>query len=120
MDQILRDQPIALLFVILGAGYLVGKTKVRGFELGPVTGVLTAGLVFGHLGYELSPTTQTFGFVVFIFSVGFQAGPRLFEVLRLEGAKYLVLALVVAATGFTLSAFLAGLFDFPAGVSARK
>ena len=70
LDQILREQPIALLFVILGAGYLIGKTKVRGFELGAVTGVLFAGLVFGHLGYEMSPTAQTFGFVMFIFSVG--------------------------------------------------
>ena len=55
IEQFLRDQPIALLFVILALGYLIGKTKIRGFEFGPVTGVLFAGLVFGHFGFEFIP-----------------------------------------------------------------
>lgn len=118
LDQLLRENPVALLFVILGVGYLIGKTSVRGFELGAVTGVLFAGLVFGHLGYEISPHAQTFGFVLFIFSVGFQAGPGFFEVLRRDGAKYFVLSLVVAGTGFALAVWFAGLFDFPIGTSA--
>ena len=118
LDHLLRENPVGLLFVILGVGYLIGKTKVRGFELGPVTGVLFAGLVFGHLGFELPPQAQTFGFVLFIFSVGFQAGPGFFEVLRREGAKYFLMAVVVAATGFALSAWFAGLLDLPIGTSA--
>ncbi len=118
LDRILREHPISLLFVILGVGYLIGKTKVRGFELGPVTGVLFAGLVFGHFGYEITPEAQTFGFVMFIFSVGFQAGPGFFEVLRREGAKYFLMAIVVAATGFVLSAWFASLLGFPIGTSA--
>ena len=112
-DQFLRDNPIGLLFVVLALGYLIGKTKVRGFEAGPVTGVLFAGLLFGHLGYELTPAAQTFGFVMFIFSVGFQAGPGFFEVLRREGAKYFLLAVVVAATGFTLAAFFVPQLETP-------
>jgi putative transport protein len=118
LGQFLRDYPIALLFVILAFGYLIGKTKIRGFEFGPVTGVLFAGLVFGHLGFELSPESQTFGFVMFIFSVGFQAGPSFFEVLRREGAKYFLLSMVVAATGFGLAALFAGLLGFPVGSAA--
>jgi putative transport protein len=117
-DRLLREHPIGLLFVILAFGYLIGKTKVRGFELGPVTGVLFAGLVFGHYGYEITPQAQTFGFVMFIFSVGFQAGPGFFEVLRRDGVKYFLMAVVVAATGFALSAWLAGLLGFPIGTSA--
>ncbi len=118
LDSLLRENPVVLLFVILAFGYLIGKPQVRGFELGPVTGVLFAGLVFGHLGFELSRESQTFGFVLFIFSVGFQAGPEFFEVLRREGAKYFLMAIAVAATGFALSAWLAGLFDFAIGTSA--
>ncbi len=118
LDHLLRENPVGLLFVILFFGYLIGKFRVRGFELGSVTGVLFSGLVFGHLGYELRPEAQSFGFVLFIFSVGFQAGPGFFEVLRRDGAKYFLLALVVAATGFVLSAWFAGLLDFPVGTSA--
>ena len=75
LDQLLRDNTVCLLFIVLGAGYLVGKTAVRGLELGSAAGVLFAGLIFGHYGYELPPTTQAFGFVMFIFSVGFQRLP---------------------------------------------
>ena len=110
LNYLLRQNPVGLLFTILAAGYLIGKFKVRGFELGPVTGVLFAGLVFGQRGFELSPHVQTFGFVLFIFSVGVQAGPSFFVMLRREGPKYFVLALVVAGTGFLLAVWLAGIF----------
>jgi putative transport protein len=116
--HLLLENPVGLLFTILAVGYLIGKAKLRGFELGPVTGVLFAGLVFGHRGYELSPNVQTFGFVLFIFSVGFQAGPSFFTMLRREGPRYFLLAIVVAATGFLLAAWFAGMFSYPTGTSA--
>jgi putative transport protein len=118
VEDLLRENPVALLFTILAAGYLVGNFRLGRFALGPVTGVLFAGLVFGHYGYELSPNVQSFGFVLFIFSVGFQAGPGFFGTLRREGPKYFVLALVVAITGFALASWLAGRLDLPAGTAA--
>ena len=118
LDHLLREHPVGLLFVVLAVGYLIGKTRVRGFELGSVTGVLFAGLVFGHFGFQMPPEVKTFGFVMFIFSVGFQAGPGFFEVVRREGAKYFLLAIVIAATGFVLAAWLSRLLDFPIGTSA--
>ena len=118
LNYLLRENPVGLLFTILAAGYLIGKFKVRGFELGPVTGVLFAGLVFGQRGFELGPHVQTFGFVLFIFSVGFQAGPSFFVMLRREGPRYFALAMVVAGTGFLLSVWLSGMFAFPTGTSA--
>jgi putative transport protein len=118
LDHLLRENPVGLLFAILAAGYLIGKTRIRGFEFGSVTGVLFAGLVFGHYGFELGPGVQTFGFALFIFSVGFQAGPSFFEVLRRDGARYFLLAIVVAATGFALAAWLANLLGFPIGTAA--
>ena len=42
-------------------------------------------------------TPQSVGFALFIFSVGYQAGPRFFDVLRTDGLKYFLLALVIAA-----------------------
>jgi len=116
--HLLLENPVGLLFTILAVGYLIGKAKLRGFELGPVTGVLFAGLVFGPRGYALSPNVQTFGFVLFIFSVGFQAGPSFFTMLRREGPRYFLLSIVVAATGFLLAAWFAGLFSYPTGTSA--
>lgn len=61
---------------------------------------------------------QAFGFALFIFCVGYQAGPQFFDVLLTSGLKYLSLALVVAATGFGLAVWLANLLDFAPGMAA--
>lgn len=109
---------MGLLFLVLGIGYLIGKIRIASFDLGPVTGVLFTGLVFGHLGYTMSSTVQTLGFVLFIFSVGLQAGPRFFSVLRTDGLRYLALATVIGGTGFVLAIALSRAFGFEFGVVA--
>ena len=101
--ELLQTQAVMLLFLVLGIGYLLGKVRIRGFEPGPVSGVLFAGLVFGHFGFEISPTVQSIGFSLFIFSVGLQAGPKFFQVIRVDGMKYLSLAVVIASTGFLIA-----------------
>ena len=65
MYDFLQEQPILLLFLVLGVGHVIGSVKVFGISLGAVGGVLLAGLVFGHFGFVISPTAQTFGFVLF-------------------------------------------------------
>ena len=73
----------------------------------PVAGVLFAGLFLGHFDFRMSAGAQAVGFAVFIFSVGYQAGPRFFDVLRTDGLKYFSLAVVIAATGFTIAVIAA-------------
>jgi putative transport protein len=118
LHAFLLGQPILLLFLVLGLGYLIGNIKVFGVGLGAVGGVLLAGLVFGHFGFTLYSGIQTFGFVMFIFCVGFQAGPQFFDVLMTDGLKYLSLALTVAITGFALAITLAELLDLEPGLAA--
>lgn len=118
LEEVLRSNPVALLFAVLGLGYLVGKTSIRGFELGSISGVLFVGLVFGHFGYQINPTVQSIGFVLFIFSVGLQAGPSFFSVLRRDGAKYFALAVVIALTGFLLALGFSKLLRFEPGAAA--
>jgi len=74
--------------------------------------------VFGHFGFTMYAGAQTFGFVLFIFCAGLQAGPQFFDVLMTSGLKYLSLALVVAATGFTLSVTLANVLNLAPGLAA--
>jgi putative transport protein len=47
-------------------------------------------------------SAQAVGFALFIFSVGYQAGPRFFDVLRTDGFKYFLLSLVIALVGLTV------------------
>ena len=118
LQTFLAENPVGLLFLVVGIGYLIGKIRIASFDLGPVTGVLFAGLVFGHYGYEMSSTVQTLGFVLFIFSVGIQAGPRFFSVLRTDGLRYLALATVIGGTGFALAVTLSRALGFEFGVAA--
>ena len=116
--DILRVQPVLTLFLILGVGYLIGGLRISSFSLGPVAGVLFAGLFLGHFDFRMSPGAQAVGFSLFIFSVGYQAGPRFLDVIRTDGLKYFLLAVVIAATGFTMAVIATKLLDLTPGTSA--
>jgi putative transport protein len=116
--ETLRTQPVLTLFLILGTGYLIGNIRIGSFSLGPVAGVLFAGLFLGHFDFRMSAGAQAVGFSLFIFSVGYQAGPRFFDVLKTDGLKYFLLALVVAATGFGLAVIATQLLSLAPGTSA--
>ena len=116
--ETLHTQPVLTLFLILGMGYLIGNIRIGSFSLGPVAGVLFAGLFLGHFDFRMSTGAQAVGFALFIFSVGYQAGPRFFDVLRTDGLKYFLLAVVIAATGFTLAVIATKLLELAPGTSA--
>lgn len=118
LTGLLRDNQALLFFVVLGFGYLLGKIKIKGFEFGPVAGVLFVGLVFGHYGYGQNLPVQSIGFMMFIFSVGLQAGPRFFSVLMQDGLRYFILALVVAVSGFAVATVTTQIFSLEPGSSA--
>ena len=114
----LRGQPAFTLFFLLALGYLLGRIRIFGFQPGAVAGVLFVSLFFGRFGFKIAPGAQMVGFALFIFSVGYQAGPRFFDIVRTNGVKYLLLALAVAASGCTV-AYFSGLFaGLPPGAAA--
>ena len=116
--ETLRTQPVLTLFLILGLGYLIGNIRIKSFSMGPVAGVLFAGLFLGHFDFRMSPGAQSVGFALFIFSVGYQAGPRFIDVLRTDGLKYFLLAVVIATTGFTIAVVASQLLALAPGTSA--
>jgi putative transport protein len=83
-----------------------------------VAGVLFVGLFFGYFDFKISNAAQMIGFSLFIFSVGYQAGPGFVAVLKQDGLRYFVLAVVVALTGFSMAALWANFLSLPPGMSA--
>jgi putative transport protein len=114
----LQDNAVLLLFVLIGTGYLIGNIRVAGFSLGAVAGVLFAGLFFGQFELTISPGAQALGFALFIFSVGYQAGPRFFSAIKADGLRYFSLSLVVTLTAVGIAVVAARLLEFQPGVSA--
>jgi putative transport protein len=116
---ILRSTPELALFVILGLGYLLGNAGWGAVRPGTVTGVLLVGLVFGYL--ELAPASSragSVGFMLFIYSVGLQAGPRFFSVVLEDGTRYLALVAVTAGTALATLLLVAPLLDLSPGLAA--
>jgi putative transport protein len=105
--EFFRGQPVITLFLALAAGYALGRIRLAGLSLGAVAGTLLVSLVLGRLGFQMSPGAQAVGFAMFIFAVGYQAGPRFIEVLRSQGLRYFALALFVAGIG-SAAAVVAG------------
>ena len=103
---------------MLGFGYLVGRIKVAGFAFGPVAGTLLVSLVLGQLGFRISAGAQAVGFALFIFSIGYQAGPRFLEILRSQGTRYFALALFVGSCGFIITWAAGKLLSLPPGANA--
>ena len=116
--EFLRGQPVIVLFLLLGLGHLLGRIKVAGFALGSIAGTLLIAIVLGNFGFRISAGAQAVGFALFIFSVGYQAGPRFIEVLRAQGLKYFALTLFVVGIGFLLAWVAGSVLALPIGASA--
>ena len=87
-------------------------------DIGATTGVLLIGLLLGHLGFPSSSEASAFGFSLFIFSVGLQAGPSFFSALAEDGKKYIIIAVIVSVSALSLAIGLSHIFDFGVGFNA--
>lgn len=104
----LNEVPLAGLMFVVALGFGLGRLRVRGVGLGPAGGTVALGLVLGHFGLGRGPeagaestglrtaTVGLFGFCLFIYSVGFEAGPRFFSSLReRRGWRFVATGVVV-------------------------
>lgn len=105
--QVLSKSTVLVVFTAIAVGYLVGNVRVARFEIGPTGGVLLCALVLGHYGFEVDPVLQSIGFTLFIYSVGWQAGPQILNVLGQDGPRYVALTLFVAIGSVALVLALA-------------
>lgn len=80
--------PLAGFMLVVALGFSLGRINVRGLTLGPAGGTLLVAVTLGSLGLDFSHlyvsesmprlTLGALGFALFIYSVGFEAGPRFF------------------------------------------
>jgi putative transport protein len=61
--------PIAVLFVTVGLGYLIGKLKVGPIQLGGVCGTLIVALLIGQTGCQMRGDLKEVAFALLFFSV---------------------------------------------------
>jgi len=116
--SLLQGNDVLVIFTVIAFGYLLGKISYKGIALGNVTGVLVVGLIFGACGFSGVPQIATFGFTIFIFCVGLQAGPSFFSAFAADGARYFALCVLVAVVAFLMCFFYAHTFSLEMGFEA--
>jgi putative transport protein len=103
--ELLKNEYVAF-FVIIAAGILLGKVKVKGISL-DVSAIIFVALLFGHFGVVMPDLFQKIGLIFFIYSVGIQAGPGFFESFKKDGIKLIGIAAIAVISGALVSGLLA-------------
>ncbi len=103
--QILRDNPVLLLFLVAALGQIVGRWQVAGFGLG-ASAVLFTGLAFGAMdpGFRLPDFVYIFGLSLFVYTMGVSGGPGFFASFRKRALRdnLMVLLILMGGAGLTL------------------
>jgi putative transport protein len=98
--DLLAQNPLLLLFSIIGIGYLIGNINLFGLKLG-VAAVLFTGIFFGALDHRLSLPENIYiiGMVLFVYAIGLQSGHGFFASFRKRGLRYSLIAFLILALG---------------------
>src|SRR3954454_14699978 len=119
LEGFLVRYPELALFLVIAAGYWIGRFKGAGFGLGPVTGALFAGPLLGQFAHvPVSSMTKSFLFLLFLFGIGYSVGPQFMQALKRDGLKPVLLAVVVGVTGLIASIAIARALRLDPGFAA--
>ena len=103
------------LFLIVVLGYLLGNIKIKGISL-DVSAVIFVALLFGHLGVIIPKDLGNFGLVLFIFTIGIQAGPGFFSSFKSKGRVLIIITSLIIGSAALVGAILSFIY----GISAAE
>ncbi len=110
MNQLLHETYFSL-FMIISLGILIGKISIKGISL-QSSAILFVAMVFGHFGIELPQSLQQIGLILFVFTIGIQAGPGFFDSLKKgEALRFVIPVTIMLASSVLLSYLFHYLFQ---------
>jgi putative transport protein len=107
--EILSNSYFAL-FLIIALGFMFGRINVFGLSL-DASAIIFVALIFGHYGVVISKDFQNFGLVLFIFSIGIQAGPGFFETFKKDGRQMAIFAAILILSGGIITILFISFFN---------
>ena len=96
LETLLQSSYFAL-FLIIALGFILGRIQIKGLSL-DVSAVIFIALLFGHFGVIIPKELGNFGLVLFIFTIGIQAGPGFFDSFRSKGKTLIILTLLIVGS----------------------
>ena len=97
-------------FSFVALGFMLGRIKIKGLSL-DVSAVIFIALLFGHFGVIIPKELGNFGLVLFIFTIGIQAGPGFFDSFRSKGKTLIIITLLIICSAALTAVGLKYAFD---------
>ncbi len=100
INHVIANAPEIFLFLAIAIGTWLGRKRIRGFAIGGAACTLIVAVVLGQLGtFEIPQIVRSICFALFVFAIGYRAGPEFFASFSLRTLSQVMLALVIGATG---------------------
>ncbi|MCK5814339.1 MAG: transporter [Flavobacteriaceae bacterium] len=109
-------QDYFILFLVIAVGIAIGKIKIKGINF-DISAVIFVAIFCGYLydiydiEFELSPVVQNIGLVLFIYTIGIQAGPSFFNAFKDQGSKLITLAVITVTSGALVAIGISFLYE---------
>src|SRR5438105_670809 len=99
VQHVAASAPEIFLFLAVGIGTILGRIRIRGFAIGATACTLIVAVIIGQLGtFVIPPVLKSILFGLFVFTIGYRAGPEFFASLSLQTLGQVVLALLMGAS----------------------
>ena len=99
-------QAVVVLSLISVIGIGLGKIRFFGVSLGAAF-IFFTGIVAGHFGLTVDPAmlafTESFGLILFVFSIGLQVGPGFFSSFKQGGLQLVGCATAIVLLGVAVA-----------------
>ena len=119
VEDLLVRYPELALFLAIALGYAFGEISFGGFQFGPVTGSLLAGLLIGQFAeVPVSGLAKSFLFLLFLFGIGYSVGPQFMQAAKRDGLNSIILAFVCTTTGLGVAWVIATILGLDPGFAA--
>ncbi|WP_311156606.1 putative transporter [Prevotella nigrescens] len=109
-------QGVIIVSLVCAAGLALGKIKFGGVSLG-VAFVFFIGIAVGNFGFNMDAQMlnycETFGLVLFVYTLGLHVGPNFFSSLLHEGKALNMWSLVVILLGTVMAVALTYALNVP-------
>lgn len=106
----LQSTSYLALFLIVSLGLILGRLEIRGIRL-DISAIVFVALVFGHYGILIPAEFQKVGLLLFIFTIGIQAGPGFFQSFKRNGWQLVSVVFVLMSSAVLLSLLFGRLFQ---------
>lgn len=117
--SLLVRYPELAVYLALALGHWLGGIKVHGFNLGGVTGSLLVGMLIGWAFHvPVAATAKSLVFLLFLFGIGYEVGPRFLSAMKGDGWRYAVLAVFMPVVGLLAALVVAHALKLDPGLAA--